>query len=137
LLPRYIVNLRRELDDLQNAIFQAERRQDLRLTPGYNPFFYGAARAWCKGTSLADLLDSMDVSEGDLVMTFNKTLDIMRQVRDMFVHHDPEHPLRAGLEEADRMMRRGVVEMAYTLGFGPVGEEQGTTTSQEAEPRDT
>ena len=127
LLPRYLVNLRRELDDLQNAIFQAERRQDLRLTPGYNPFFYGAARAWCKGTSLADILDSLDLSEGDLVMTFNKTLDIMRQARDMFVHHDPEHPLRAGLEEADRMMRRGVVEMAYTLGFGPVGEQQGNS----------
>jgi ATP-dependent RNA helicase HelY len=128
LLPRFIVNLRRELDDLQNAIFQAERRQDLRLTPGYNPFFYGAARAWCKGTSLAEILDSMDLSEGDLVMTFNKTLDIMRQVRDMFVHQDPENPLRAGLEEADRLMRRGVVEMAYTLGFGPV--ETGQPTDQ-------
>jgi ATP-dependent RNA helicase HelY len=131
LLPRYLVNLRRELDDLQNAIFQAERRQDLRLTPGYNPFFYGAARSWCKGTSLADILDSLDLSEGDLVMTFNKTLDIMRQARDMFVHHDPEHPIRAGLEEADRMMRRGVVEMAYTLGFAPVGEQPGNSAEAE------
>lgn len=124
LLPRYIVNLRRELDNLQNAIFQAERRQDLRLTPGYNPYFFGAARAWCRGTSLAEILGSVDISEGDLVMTFNKTLDVMRQVRDMFIHQDPDNPLRARLEQADRMMRRGVVEMANTFGFSSQPADQ-------------
>jgi ATP-dependent RNA helicase HelY len=117
LLPRYLVNLRRELDDLQNAIFAAERRQDLSITTGYNQYFYGAARAWCKGTAIGDLLVRMDISEGDLVMTFNKTLDIMRQVREMLLRHDPDNPLRFQFEAADRMMRRGVVEMIYTLGF--------------------
>jgi superfamily II RNA helicase len=67
----------------QYAIFAAERRQDISLTRGYNPYFFGAARAWCKGTALADILAQVDISEGDLVSTFNKTLDIMRQVRDM------------------------------------------------------
>jgi ATP-dependent RNA helicase HelY len=122
LLPRYLVNLRRELDDLQNAIFAAERRNNISLTRGYNPYFFGAARAWCKGTSIADLLDQVDISEGDLVMTFNKTLDLMRQVRDMFVHNDPENPLRTQIEEADKMVRHGVVQMAYTLGFAGSGE---------------
>jgi ATP-dependent RNA helicase HelY len=124
LLPRYLVNLRRELDDLQNAIFAAERRNNISLTRGYNPYFFGAARAWCKGTSIADLLDMVDISEGDLVMTFNKTLDLMRQVRDMFIHHDPQNPLLAQIVEADKMVRHGVVQMAYTLGFGPGGEEE-------------
>jgi ATP-dependent RNA helicase HelY len=119
LLPRYLVNLRRDLDHLQNAIFAAERRQEIALTRGYNIYFYGAARLWCKGTSLANLLDQMEISEGDLVMTFNKTLDIMRQVRDMLYHHDPEHYLLKGLREADKMMRRGVVEMAQSIGFVP------------------
>ena len=72
----------------------------------------------------------MDISEGDLVMTFNKTLDIMRQVRDMLVRHDPHNPLLEGFVEADRMMRRGVVEMAYTLGFAP-REEQAEGESKE------
>src|SRR5207253_2772339 len=121
LLPRYLINLRRELDHLQNAIFAAERRQELTITTGYNQFFFGAARAWCKGTSIGDLLMRMDISEGDLVSTFNKTLDIMRQVRDMLRRHDPDSPILPQLEEADRMMRRGVVEMAYTLGFAPAG----------------
>ncbi|MEO8285868.1 MAG: DEAD/DEAH box helicase [Chloroflexota bacterium] len=124
LLPRYLVNLRRELDDLQNAIFAAERRNNVSQTRGYNPYFFGAARAWCKGTSIADLLTQVDISEGDLVMTFNKTLDLMRQVRDMFVHHDPHHPLRTQLEEADKLVRRGVIQMAYTFGFQPSGEAE-------------
>jgi ATP-dependent RNA helicase HelY len=119
LLPRYLLNLRRDLDSLQNAIFAAERRQDLALTRGYNPYFYGAARAWCKGTSIADLLDQMQMSEGDLVMTFNKTLDLMRQVRDMLAHQDPDNPLRAVLSDADKLMRRGVVEMSQMIGFAP------------------
>ncbi|MEA2575025.1 MAG: hypothetical protein QOH93_2323, partial [Chloroflexia bacterium] len=123
LLPRYLLNLRRDLDSLQNAIFAAERRQDLALTRGYNPYFYGAARAWCKGTSIADLLDQMQMSEGDLVMTFNKTLDLMRQVRDMLAHQDPDNPLRSVLSEADKLMRRGVVEMAGMIGFAPRAEE--------------
>ncbi len=131
LLPRYLVNLRRELDDLQNAIFAAERRNGISLTRGYNPYFFGAARAWCKGTSIAELLDQVDISEGDLVMTFNKTLDLMRQVRDMFVHHDRENPLLTQLEEADKMVRRGVVQMAYTLGFAASEEEEPNVSESE------
>jgi ATP-dependent RNA helicase HelY len=123
LLPRYLINLRRDLDDLQNAIFAAERRQDLSITRGYNPYFYGAARSWCKGTSIGDILFQIDLSEGDLVMTFNKTLDIMRQAREMLFRHDPDNPLVPLFREADRMMRRGVVEMAYGIGFAPRGEQ--------------
>jgi ATP-dependent RNA helicase HelY len=119
LLPRYLLHLRRDLDSLQNAIFAAERRQDLTLTRGYNPSFDGAARAWCKGATIADLLDQMQMSEGDLVMTFNKTLDVMRQVREMLQRHDPDNPARTLLWEADRLMRRGVVEMAQMIGFAP------------------
>ncbi len=122
LLPRYLLNLRRDLDSLQNAIFAAERRQDISITRGYNPYFYGAARPWCKGTSIADLLTQMQISEGDLVMTFTKTLDIMRQVREMLQRHEPEHPVRALLWEADRLMRRGVVEMSQMVGFAPMVE---------------
>ena len=119
LLPRYLVDLRRDLDHLQNAIFASERRQELSLTRGYNPNFYGAARAWCRGSALADLLDRLDLSEGDLVLTFNKTLDIMRQTRDMLTRHEREHYLVPVLWEAEKLMKRGVVEMAQSMGFVP------------------
>lgn len=122
LLPRYLITMRHELDDLQNAIFSAERRQGLSITTGYNTFFFGAARAWCRGTSIGEILDRMELSEGDLVMTFNKTLDLMRQLREMLAHNDPDNPLREGFAEAERMMRRGVVEMAQSIGFAPLPE---------------
>ncbi len=131
LLPRYLINLRRDLDNLQNAIFAAERRQEISLTRGYNPYFFGAARAWCKGSSLADILMQVDISEGDLVMTFNKTLDIMRQAREMLAHHDPHNPLRAQFDEAGKMVRRGVVQMASSLGFAP---QEGQAVMEEVVP---
>ena len=122
LLPRFIVNLRRELDDLQNAIFQAERRQDLSPHPRLQPLLLWRGARLVQGHIAGRSPGTVDMSEGDLVMTFNKTLDIMRQVRDMFNHQDPEHPILQGLRQADKMMRRGVVEMAYTMGFGPAEE---------------
>lgn len=134
LIPRYLITLRHELDDLQNAIFSAERRQDLSITTGYNTFFFGAARAWCKGTSIGELLQRMELSEGDLVMTFNKTLDLMRQLREMFAHQDPENPLRLAFAEADRMMRRGVVEMAQSIGFAPLPERPAEIGEEEEAP---
>jgi ATP-dependent RNA helicase HelY len=81
----------------------------------------------------------MEMSEGDLVSTFNKTLDVMRQVRDMLVKQDPEHHLRYDLQEADKLMRRGVVEMAYTLGFagaGPTPAEPDEERELDEEPLD-
>ena len=87
---------------MQREVFQAERRYELMISTGYNVFFYGAARAWCKGATMADLLQKMDLSEGDLVMTFNKTLDLMRQVRDMLYRQNPENPLRDGAARGRR-----------------------------------
>jgi ATP-dependent RNA helicase HelY len=127
LIPRYLINLRRDLDHLQNAIFAAERRQGISLTRGYNPYFYGAARSWCRGASIADLLSQVEISEGDMVMTFNKTLDIMRQVRDMLYRYDRDNPLYTQLQEADKLVRRGVVEMVNAIGFAPINEDASAT----------
>ena len=51
LLPGHLVHLRRRLDELQRDIFGAERRHDLMITTGYNPYFYGVVRAWCRGAT--------------------------------------------------------------------------------------
>src|SRR3712207_9017579 len=60
-----------------------------------------------------------ELSEGDLVLTFNKTIDLMRQVREMLADVSPDHPLRRTLGEAERLLRRGIVEQSLTLGFAP------------------
>ena len=73
------------------------------------------------------------MSEGDLVMTFNKTLDIMRQAREMLAHTDPENPLREKFAQADRMMRRGVVEMAQSIGFAPAQPATGVPQGADVE----
>jgi ATP-dependent RNA helicase HelY len=117
LLPGSLVNLRRRLDELQREIFQAERKHDLWITTGYNGYFYGVVRAWCRGASMSDLLSKVELSEGDIVMSMTKTLDLMRQVREMLLHHEPSNPLYATLREAERLLRRGVVEMVNSIGF--------------------
>ncbi len=133
LLPGNLVQLRRRLDDLQRDIFGAERRHELLITTGYNPYFYGVVRAWCRGASMADLLTKVELSEGDIVMAMTKTLDVMRQVREMLLHQEPDNPLYPTLRQAEGLLRRGVVEMVNSIGF--VQSEPGqSSAAPEASP---
>jgi hypothetical protein len=69
---------------------------------------------------MAEIGAHIELSEGDLVMTFNKTIDLMRQVWEMLVSVKPEHPLRARLQEAESLLRREIVEHSLALGFAPI-----------------
>jgi ATP-dependent RNA helicase HelY len=122
-LPKHLNELRKKLDDLERDIFAAERQNDLLITNGYNIYFFGAARAWCRGANLNTILEKMQLAEGDVIITFNKTLDLMRQVQDMLETHDADNPLIQTLKESRRLMRRGVVEQIYNVGFGVLKEE--------------
>lgn len=119
-LPPQLVALRRRLEDLEHAVLGEERDNGLYISEGHNGTFYGAARAWCLGATMVEICEQIELSEGDLVLTFNKTIDLMRQVRDMLVDVLPEHPLRFGLAEAERLLRRDIVEQSLTLGFAPI-----------------
>jgi ATP-dependent RNA helicase HelY len=133
-IPRHLADFRRKLDELERDVFVAERQNDLMISNGYNAYFFGAARAWSRGVSLSDILEKMQLAEGDIIITFNKTIDLMRQIIDMLRDHDPENPLIASLQEAKRLIRRGVVEQVYNIGFGVLkdtlegdGEDEETT----------
>ncbi|NWJ95742.1 MAG: DEAD/DEAH box helicase [Chloroflexi bacterium] len=117
-IPRHLVELRRHLDELEREVFVTERQNELMISSGYNIYFFGAARAWGRGVSLANIVEKVQLAEGDIIITFNKTLDLMRQVMDMLLEHEPESPLIQTLREAKRLMRRGVVEQIYNIGFG-------------------
>jgi len=121
-LPDQLVLFRRRLEDLEQAILGEERDNGLAISEGHNPTFYGAARAWCQGRSMAEITRTIDLSEGDLVMTFNKTIDLMRQVRDMLTNVLPDHSLRTTLSVAEKLLRRGIVEQSLTIGFNPIEE---------------
>jgi hypothetical protein len=119
-LPDPLVLLRRRLEDLEHAVLGEERDNGLYISEGHNATFYGAARAWCRGSTMAEIGEVIELSEGDLVLTFNKTIDLMRQVREMLADVKPEHPLRFTLHEAERLLRRGIVEQSLKLGFAPI-----------------
>src|SRR5215217_3277662 len=119
-LPDQLVLLRRRLEDLEHAILGEERDNGLYISEGHNATFYGAARAWCRGSTMAEIGEVLELSEGDLVLTFNKTIDLMRQVREMLADVMPENQLRFTLMEAERLLRRGIVEQSLKLGFAPI-----------------
>jgi ATP-dependent RNA helicase HelY len=125
-LPESLVQVRRALDELEHEVLSEERDNRLFISEGHNPSFYGAALAWSNGATMVQIGEQLELSEGDLVLTFNKTIDLMRQVRDMLKDVIPDHPLVARLLLAERRLRRGIVEQSLTLGFAPIADAPAT-----------
>ncbi len=119
-LPDRLVLARRRIEDVEHAVLSEERGEGLAISEGHNPNFYGAARAWSRGATMAEISAQIELSEGDLVMTFNKTIDLMRQIWEMLVNVKPEHPLRIRLQQAESLLRRDIVEHSLALGFAPI-----------------
>jgi len=120
ILPDRLVLARRRIEDVEHAVLSEERGEGLDISEGHNPNFYGAARAWCLGATMAEIGEKIELSEGDLVMTFNKTIDLMRQVSEMLTHVKPEHPLRNRLRQGESLLRRDIVEHSLALGYTPI-----------------
>ncbi len=124
-LATRLVNLRRRLEDLEHDIIGEERDHRLFISEGHNPSFYGPAFHWCRGWSMSQIGEAIELSEGDLVMTFNKTIDLMRQLREMLINVDADHPLVDKFREAEKLVRRGIVEQSLSLGFAPITDDEG------------
>jgi ATP-dependent RNA helicase HelY len=122
-LPKRLVLLRRHLEELEREVLGTERRNGLFISTGHSEGFYGAMRAWCHGAPMVRVLESIELSEGDLVLSFNKTIDLMRQVREMLGQVMPDHPVRNNLEQAEAMVLRDIVEQSLTAGFMPLVSE--------------
>lgn len=120
ILPDRLVLARRRIEDVEHAVLGEERGEGLAISEGHNPNFYGAARAWARGATMAEIAAQIELSEGDLVMTFNKTIDLMRQVWEMLLNVRPDHPLRTRLQQAESLLRRDIVEHSLALGFAPI-----------------
>jgi hypothetical protein len=119
-LPDRLVLARRRIEDVEHAVLSEERSEGLAISEGHNPNFYGAARAWCGGATVAEIGERIELSEGDLVLTFNKTIDLMRQVSEMLADVKPDHPLIRTLRQAESPLRRDIVEQSLILGFAPI-----------------
>ena len=130
-LSRSLVAVREKLEDLERDIIGEERDHRLFISEGHNPGFYGAALAWCQGATMVEIGESLELSEGDLVITFNKTIDLLRQVRDMLTDVEPDHPLREKLGESIRRLKRGIVAQSLALGFTPIADMEDDTEGDE------
>jgi ATP-dependent RNA helicase HelY len=130
-LPNHLVLLRRRLEDLEQRVIASERSNGLYISTGHNVGFYGGMRAWCNGATMAQIIEKIDMSEGDLVLTFNKTIDLMRQVREMFASVAPDHPVRATLRQSELLVKRDIVEQSLILGVMPVSM---TEASEDEDP---
>ncbi len=135
-LPQRLLAVREKLEGVERDIIGEERDHRLYISEGHNPGFYGAARAWCRGATMAEIGESLEVSEGDLVITFNKTIDLMRQVRDMLLDVEPDHPLRSKLDAAISLLKRGIVAQSLALGFTSISDLDDESAADE-EPGDT
>jgi ATP-dependent RNA helicase HelY len=123
-LPKRLVLLRRRLEELEREVLGTEHRNGLFISTGHSEGFYGAMKAWCHGLPMVQVLEQIELSEGDLVLAFNKTIDLMRQVREMLGQVMPDHPVRANLEQAEAMVLRDIVEQSLTAGFMPIVSEK-------------
>jgi ATP-dependent RNA helicase HelY len=140
-LPERLVRARRQLEEIEHDILSEERDHKLFISEGHNPSFYGAALAWSHGATMVQIGEQLELSEGDLVLTFNKTIDLMRQVREMLIGIDDEHPLIGKFTLAERRLRRGIVEQSLSLGFTPIAEstpdDEADEDDPDADPGDT
>jgi superfamily II RNA helicase len=118
-LPTNLDCLRSRLESLEQEVFEVERRNGLALSTGHHEGFYGAMRAWCMGATLAEITEQIELSEGDLVFTFNKSLDLMRQVREMLETLYPYHPLCWSIATAEALARRDIIEQPLMIGLLP------------------
>ncbi|NBT03667.1 MAG: DEAD/DEAH box helicase [Proteobacteria bacterium] len=142
-LSAVMSEVRNRLDELGAEMVQAEQRVGLTITSGLNRSFHGVLTAWCRGETFGELLDSVGVSEGDLLLTMNKTLDLASQMREALrslgdvpgsgdVTADGAPGARPGgrvrrgsavvdvslagrLEAGDRLVRRGLVAQSLKM----------------------
>jgi superfamily II RNA helicase len=117
-LTRRLHRLREILDALHGGVLREEERQGLQMSRALPVDFHGVALAWAEGHELLSISQRARLQEGDLVGALQKTLDLISQLRGA-AH---QGPLGAGLvpllDEADRLLRRGVVSTSYQWAIG-------------------
>ena len=113
-LTRRLHRLREILDALHGGVLREEERHGLQMSRPLPVDFHGAALAWAEGQDLADIARRIHMQEGDLVGALQKTLDLIGQLRGAALRGPLGQGLVPRLDEADALLRRGVVEASYT-----------------------
>ena len=112
-LTRRLHRLREILDALHGGVLREEERTGVQISRPLPIDFHGLALAWAEGDDLADIAQRARIQEGDLVGALQKTLDLVGQLRGAAQQGPLGGNLTPLLDEADRLLRRGVVEASY------------------------
>jgi hypothetical protein len=125
--------VREALDHLHGGVLREEERHGVQISQSLPPDFHGIALAWAQGEELSDISRRTRLQEGDLVGALQKTLDIIGQVKKAALRGPIGEPLLEKLDEADALLRRGVVEAAYEWAVGGMPEEDEDTVVEDWE----
>jgi superfamily II RNA helicase len=117
-LTQRLYRLRDILDSLHGGVLREEERQELRISQPLPRDFHGLALAWANGEELAAIAQRARIQEGDLVAALQKTLDLIGQLRAAALRGPLGDALVPNLDEADALLRRGVVESSYAWAVG-------------------
>jgi ATP-dependent RNA helicase HelY len=113
-LTRRLHRLREILDALHGGVLREEERHGLQMSRPLPVDFHGVALAWAEGHDLATIAQRARLQEGDLVGALQKTLDLISQLRGAAMKGPLGTHLVPLLDQADGLLRRGVVQASYT-----------------------
>jgi ATP-dependent RNA helicase HelY len=113
-LTRRLHRLREILDALHGGVLREEERHGLQMSRPLPVDFHGVALAWAEGHDLATIAQRARLQEGDLVGALQKTLDLIGQLRGAALKGPLGANLVPLLDQADGLLRRGVVQASYT-----------------------
>jgi ATP-dependent RNA helicase HelY len=112
-LTRKLHRLREILDALHGGVLREEERHGLQMSRPLPVDFHGVALAWAEGQDLASIAQRSRIQEGDLVGALQKTLDLIGQLKGAALRGPLGARLVPLLDEADTLLRRGVVSTSY------------------------
>jgi ATP-dependent RNA helicase HelY len=112
-LTRRLHRLREILDALHGSVLREEERHGLQISRPLPVDFHGIALAWAEGHELVNIAQRSRMQEGDLVGALQKTLDLISQMRGAALQGSLGANLVPLLDEADALLRRGVVQTSY------------------------
>jgi superfamily II RNA helicase len=125
--------LREALDHLHGGVLREEERHNVQISRPLPPDFHGVALAWAQGDDLADIARRAHLQEGDLVGALQKTLDLVGQIRQAALRGEIGAPLIPILDDADKLLRRGVVEASYEWAIKGLPEDDEDTETEDWE----
>jgi superfamily II RNA helicase len=124
-IPARLHRLRADVNALHASVLAEEARHGVEVSRPLYEDFRGVALAWAQGRTLEEIAGRSRIAEGDLVGHFQKTIDLLGQLRAAVTRaRRPDGPaLLERLGDADTLLRRGVVAASYRWAVeGPPAE---------------